>query len=174
MKLIEQIKLRITEEMMAERGWKREDNPLEFEIDNPDSQMNMIHEDTDFIVDSLLKHLSSIEDPNVSFEDEVEEEEEESLFDEYGHLKRKQTNTTTSALFIFMDAGTGKPRYVSDVREWLKRIDTAGIPDDTEVEGFLHLSYDLDLQNAEKMECLECGNKEDILLTAHKCGGHNA
>jgi hypothetical protein len=67
-----------------------------------------------------------------------------------------------------MDAGTGKARYVSDVREWLKRVDRLGVPDDTEVEGTLYLSYDIDEPYTERIECGGCG-KKDILLTVHSC-----
>lgn len=168
MTLIEQIKLQITEAMMAERGWKQEENPLEFDLNNPDSQMAMIHEDTNAIIDKFLGHLATIEDPSLNLNDEVEEEDE-SPFDEYGHLKRSQTNTTTAAVFVFMDAGTGKPRYLKDVRKWLANMDRLGVSDDAEIEGFLHYSHDLELLDAERIECLECESKEDVLLTVHKC-----
>jgi hypothetical protein len=67
-----------------------------------------------------------------------------------------------------MDAGVGNPAYVRDVREWLKAIDDAGIPDDAEVEGTLHLDYDLEPNNIERIECAECGTM-DVLLTVHEC-----
>jgi hypothetical protein len=41
-----------------------------------------------------------------------------------------------------MDSGTGKPAYVGDVRDWLDEVDRAGIPDSTELDGHLYLSYD--------------------------------
>lgn len=174
MTLIEQIKLKITEEVMAKRGWKREENPLEFVLNNPDSQMNMIYEDTDIIIDAFLAHLATIEDGQLNLNDEVEEEEtedeeEESIFDEYGHIKRKATHTTSACIFVFMDAGTGNPRYVKDVRKWLAKIDRLGVSDDAEIEGSLYYSHDVDLQDAERIECLECESKEDLLLTVHKC-----
>lgn len=173
MTLIEQIKMQIAKQIMLDRGWKEDESPIEWDLNREDSQFTLVLEETDEIVDKFLAHLATIEDGQVNLNDEVEEDEDDdddySPFDEYGHLKRDKTNTISSALFIFMDAGTGNPRYVSDVREWLKRVDTAGIPDDTEVEGSLHLSYDVDLSNAEKIECLECQSKEDLLLTVHKC-----
>jgi hypothetical protein len=49
----------------------------------------------------------------------------------------------SASLFIFMDSGTGKPAYVGDVRDWLDEVDKAGIPDSTELDGHLYLSYDV-------------------------------
>ena len=67
-----------------------------------------------------------------------------------------------------MDAGVGNPAYVKDVRDWLKAVEDAGIPDNAEVEGTLHLDYDLEPNNIERIECAECGAM-DVLLTVHNC-----
>jgi hypothetical protein len=130
----------------------------------------MVVEETNYIIDTFLEELSGfeIEEDEYEFEEDEETTEPESLFDEYGHLRRPQTNTTSAAMFIFMDAGTGKARYVSDVREWLKRVDRLGVPDNTEVEGTLYLSYDIEEPYIERIECGGCGTK-DILLTVHSC-----
>ncbi len=40
----------IARKIMADRGWKKKDNPLEFELDREDSQIVLIKED---IVDIL-------------------------------------------------------------------------------------------------------------------------
>lgn len=154
----------ITYAMMQRNGWteeSKETNPLDWDTNRDDSQVSMIKEDVNFILDSFLEHLETESD-------EEEEIEEESMFDEYGHLRRKQTNTTSASIFVFMDAGTGNPRYVSDVREWLARVDRLGVPNDTEIEGSLYLSFDVDEPYTERIECGGCGTK-DILLTVHSC-----
>jgi hypothetical protein len=70
-----------------------------------------------------------------------------------------------------METAPGDPTYVSDVREWLAEIDSLRIPDSTEVEGELYLSFDTDVVTGERSECLACGNEDDVLMTLHECKG---
>ena len=145
--------------MMLARKWDQESSPIEWDKTRSDSQYSLIYEDVEFIVNQLLN-------------EETEEEEEFEPILEVPQPRlgsyRSQTVTRSNATFIFMDAGVGNPAYVRDVREWLKAIDDAGIPDDAEVEGTLHLDYDLEPNNIERIECAECGAM-DVLLTVHEC-----
>lgn len=164
MSSIEEIKESIAKSIMTRNGWDEESkvtNPIDWDPNREDSQYAMVIEETNYIVDAFLNALEEETD-------DVEDEEEESIFDEYGYLKRSKTNTVSATVFLFMDAGTGKARYVSDVREWLKNVDRLGVPDDTEVEGTLHLSFDINEPYTERIECGGCGEK-DILLTIHSC-----
>jgi hypothetical protein len=173
MSAIEKIKEVIAQSMMRRNGWTEESkttNPLDWDPNSEDSQYAMVVDETNYIIDTFLEELSGfeLEEDEYEFEEDEETTEPESLFDEYGHLRRPQTNTTSAAMFIFMDAGTGKARYVSDVREWLKRVDSLKVPDNTEIEGTLYLSYDIEEPYIERIECGGCGTK-DILLTVHSC-----
>jgi hypothetical protein len=176
MSAIEKIKEVIAEAIMKRNGWDEESktsNPIEWDITREDSQYRMVAEETDYIVDAFLRELAEVEvdDEEDSTEHEHghdHEHKNESIFDEYGHIRRSQTNTTTATIFIFMDAGTGKPRYVSDVREWLAKVDRLGVPDDAEIEGTLYLSVEINEPYTERIECGGCGTK-DILLTVHSC-----
>lgn len=164
MSAVDRIKETITEALMNSRGWdelSKEKNPIEWNPEIEDSQYSLIKEDVDFVVDEFMVQLAT-------FEEEEEEEEPEDMFDAYGHIRRDQTLTTSASVFIFMDAGTGNPRYVSDVRAWLERVDRLGVPNDTEIEGTLHLSYDIDDPYIERIECGGCGSK-DVLFTVHSC-----
>lgn len=164
---VQKIKDQLAIAMMVRAGWKLEEMnqyPIEWDPNREDSQYAMTIDEANYTVDAVLKMIE-----DMSSEDE--DDDDDSIFDEYGHLKRSQTNTTSAALFIFMDAGTGNPRYVRDVREWLAKVDAVRIPDDTEIEGTLHLAYDVELENVERIECLDCGEK-DLLLTTHKCSTH--
>jgi hypothetical protein len=182
MSAIDRIKETITEALMNTRGFdelSKEQNPLEWNPEVEDSQYSLLKEDVDFVVDEFLEEIQKVDED----EDEDEHEhthdhghghehdhthEHENIFDEYGHIKRTQTNTTSAVVFIFMDAGTGKPRYVSDVKEWLARVERLGVPDNTEIEGTLHLSVDINEPYIERIECGGCGTK-DVLLTIHSC-----
>jgi hypothetical protein len=177
MSALDRIKETITEALMNSRGWdeiSKEQTPLEWDPNQNDSQYSLIKEDVDFVVDEFVEQLAGLEQDELEeeyvFDDEEDEEVEEpqSLFDEYGHLRRDKTNTTSASIFIFMDAGTGNPRYVSDVREWLAAVDRLGVPNNTEIEGTLHLSFDIDEPFVERLECGGCGSK-DVLLTVHSC-----
>jgi hypothetical protein len=172
MSAIDRIKETITEALMNSRGWdeiSKEKNPIEWNPEVEDSQYSLLKEDVDFVVDEFLERIALVEeDLEEEYYGEEEEEEPESLLDEYGHIRRSQTNTTSASVFIFMDAGTGNPRYVSDVREWLAAVDRLGVPNNTEIEGTLHLSFDIDEPFIERLECGGCGSK-DVLLTVHSC-----
>lgn len=74
-------------------------------------------------------------------------------------------------LHVFMRTAPGVPTFVSDVREWLAEVDSAEIPDNTEVEGELFLTYDKEMLTSERSECLYCGDNQDILITVHDCTG---
>ncbi len=145
--------------MMLARKWDQESSPIEWDKTRSDSQYSLIYEDVEFIVNQLLN-------------EETEEEEEFEPILEVPQPRlgsyRSQTVTRSNATFIFMDAGVGNPAYVRDVREWLKAVEDAGIPDEAEVEGTLHLDYDLEPNNIERIECAECGAM-DVLLTVHNC-----
>ena len=168
MSAIDRIKETITEALMNSRGFdelSKEQNPLEWNPEVEDSQYSLLKEDVDFVVDEFLEEIEKAED-EIHGHDHTHEHE--NIFDEYGHIKRTQTNTTSAVVFIFMDAGTGKPRYVSDVKEWLARVERLGVPDNTEIEGTLHLSVDINEPFIERIECGGCGTK-DVLLTIHSC-----
>ena len=170
MSAIGKIKELIAESIMNRNGWDEESktsNPIEWDITRKDSQYRMVAEETDYIIDSFLEELAKIP-PEYMDEQEEETTEPESLFDEYGNIKREKTLTTSASIFIFMDAGTGNPRYVGDVRDWLKKVDMLKVPDDTEIEGSLYLDYDIQDPYIERLECGGCGSK-DVLLTVHSC-----
>jgi hypothetical protein len=191
MSALDRIKETITEALMNSRGWdeiSKEKNSIEWDPNREDSQYSLIKEDVNFVVNEFVEQLAELEQDELEeeyvFDDEEDEDKDEhghthdhghdhthehkNIFDEYGHIKRTQTNTTSAAIFIFMDAGTGNPRYVKDVREWLATVDRLGVPDDSEVEGTLHISVDVREPYIERLECGGCGSK-DVLLTVHSC-----
>lgn len=160
---LEELKHKIAGNLLLARGYDPKESPIEWDHTRDDSQYSMIYEDVDFVVNQLFKETLG--------EEEEDDEEFEPVI-QYSQSRlgshRSKTVTRSNATFIFMDAGVGNPTYVSDVREWLKAIDDAGIPDDTEVEGTLHLDYDLEPNKVERIECGECGTM-DVLLTLHNC-----
>jgi hypothetical protein len=162
---IQSIKDALAIELMKGGGFDPdhpEENPIEWDLTREDSQYSIAIDQASKVTDFILQQIMNMSDES----DESDDEEEELEEYEFGPLHRNQTNTTSASLFIFMDAGTGNPRYVSDVRKWLENVDKAGIPDDTEIEGQLYLDYDLN-GIIETIECGECGTRDMLIST---CG----
>ena len=153
--LIEALTVIATERLMEESGFSRETtSEIEWDASRPDSQYSINLEIAETVVDSVLESLRRLELADI----ETEQEDTPN-----------SAVTTSTAIFIFCNAGVGNPLYVRDVREWLRQVDRAGIPDDCEVEGTLHLSYDIeDNPRIERIECGGCGHK-DVLITEHCC-----
>ena len=157
--------------MMRQGGFdpdNREEFPLEWDLNSRDSQYSICRDMAAEYVPFVIKELMQVspDGTHYYFDEDDDENPEDSFLDEHGHIRREKTNTTSACLFIFMDAGTGNPRYVRDVREWLANVDKAGIPDDTEIEGQLYLDYDLK-GPIETIECGECGADDIIIATHH-------
>jgi hypothetical protein len=156
------LKRMVADALMENRGWDRSDlnTQSEFDITNENSQLSMAYEDATVAVDATLRLLMDLK-----VEPEIKEERQPA------HLlepENRQAVSISNSLFIFMDSGRGKPLYVRDVRYWLDAVDTAGVPEDAEIEGKLYLSYDTDLASAETMECDSCG-RDCYLLVDHHC-----
>lgn len=168
-KVVKRITEQVAEILMKFHGWDK-DNPLhraEWNPDIKDSQYSMMYEDAELTVKTTIEALQNyVDDPDDFDDDDLDLEAPNEYF---AKISRPSTTITSSAaMFIFCDAGVGNPMYVSDVRNWLSAVDRAGIPDDTEVEGSLHLSFDIRNPNLERIECGECGHK-DVLITEHSC-----
>lgn len=154
---------KIAEEVLIARDYPKPTGKhgydYEWDPTKEDSQYSMVREDVDYVTKRVFDFLR----------DDTPEEDEE-VVESYG----SPAVSTTNAIFIFVkNPEPGVPFYVKDVREWLNRVDMADIPDDTEVEGGLYLSYDLsqeegDLVHIDRIECGDCGAK-DILITNHSC-----
>lgn len=137
--------------------------------------------------DFMLEALEKIDNMGYEIEDEEDEEEEEDLLRDFREdsldnrtvsfhtpqetKSSKSRLTKSNTTFLFLDTPPGEPFYVSDVRKWLAEVDSLHIPDDTEVEGSLFISYDTAIETSERSECLYCGDNQDILLTVHDCRG---
>lgn len=166
----EALVLAVADALMKSHGnTKYNTNAIEWDPNEPDSQYSMALEDAKLSVETVLGIITDeTVNAEYEFDDEDELEDEEVPASEPKHAQRRASAVTSSAaLFIFMQTEPGKPTYVGDVREWIAAIDESGIPDDAEVEGHLHLSYDIDGPVIEKIECMECGYK-DTLISEHQ------
>lgn len=177
------LKSKVANSLMRYHGWDRRDplQKLEFDSENPHSQYSMMFADADIAVTTLLDTLMDLDiqdDEDVPATNpllgvvhpdtkvDTGEPEQEEFFPE--PVPEPSAVSISSALFIFMETPPGVPTYVSDVRQWLYAIEDAAIPDDTEVEGYLHLSSDKQHNGASRIECGDCG-AFDTVLAEHYC-----
>lgn len=180
------LRSKVANSLMRYHGWDRRDplHKLEFDSENPHSQYSMMFADADIAVTTLFDALMDLDiqddedvpatnpllgvvHPDTKVDTgEPEQEEKEEFFSE--PVPEPSAVSISSALFIFMETPPGVPTYVSDVRQWLYAIEDAAIPDDTEVEGTLHLSYDREHNSVSKIECGDCG-AFDTVLAEHYC-----
>lgn len=164
-------------------------SPYELDESNPDSQLSTWKDTASDAFDLFIDALANIEKSGyeVDFSAEAEEEQEQDKlmsviadyvqdnlgngFREFKNSKIPRAVKKSNAVFIFMETPPAEPTYVGDVREWLAEVDSLRIPDSTEVEGQLYLSFDTEFVTGERSKCLTCGNEEDILMTVHDCLG---
>jgi hypothetical protein len=159
------LKHKVANALMARHGWDRSDqlHKTEFDPENPHSQYAMAFDDATIAVETFIDALLSLEDSNSELPPDVAE----SIPDRYVDIGQEERGENPSiqksaSLFIFLDSGTGKPAYVGDVRDWLEEVDNAGIPDSTEVDGHLYLSYDVKV--AEIVDGQDVMTKENYIL----------
>jgi hypothetical protein len=139
------LKHKVANALMARHGWDRnvELHKTEFDPENPNSQYAMAFDDATIAVETFIEALLGLEDYDFGGLPEVSESTPDNYVDN-GEPEREDNPSIqkSASVFIFMDSGTGKPAYVGDVRDWLDEVDRAGIPDSTELDGHLYLSYD--------------------------------
>jgi hypothetical protein len=159
---VEQIVTAIADRLMEDHGWlphMKEQYADRWDTKNPKSIYSTLLRTAQMSVDYVFEMIMST--------DTGEQEEEPHMTSE--KEQRSPVINKTSANFIFLQAQPGDPIYISDVAEWLDSARLAGFPDDTEVEGFLHTSYDMNPETIERINCLDCGDQGDRILLNHTC-----
>jgi len=134
---------RIAHALMQAHGYSKEEpiSKLEWDPERPDSAYSMMLEDADIAVEAIMGA--------------TENEEPEALT---GVVSPASPSVSqTAGIFIFLNSEPGTPLYVKDVRDWLDAVSQTNIPDHTEVEGSLYLSYDIEATSIED-------NGTDIIL----------
>lgn len=167
----------LTKSWMLSNGYKENEDPIEWDSNRSDSQYSIARDMVEFIVNGTIEAIKNFsDDPSDSTSEQDDEDDLDTKIeiDQYGkHLMGLQKGAVRqhANFFIFLsNPEPGIPIRVSDVREWLARVEELGVPDDREVEGNLYLDYDFDSTEVEKIECGECG-QFDIITTTHHCDG---
>lgn len=141
------LKHKVANALMTRHGWDRA-NPLhkaEFDPENTHSQYSMAFDDAEIAVETFISALLELDGSVIEPSPEVAITDPDTAVDTGRPDDYQNPSVQKSAsLFIFMDSGKGNPAFVGDVRDWLEEVDSAGIPDSTEVDGRLYLSYDVE------------------------------
>lgn len=168
----------LTRQLMLGNGYQEDEDQIEWDPNRSDSQYSISRDMVEFVVNGTIEAIKNFpDDPSDSTSEQDDEDFESKVkieIDQYGkHLMGLQKGAVRqhANFFIFLsNPEPGVPIRVSDVREWLTRVEELGISDDREVEGNLYLDYDFDSTDVEKIECGECG-QFDIITTTHHCDG---
>jgi hypothetical protein len=161
------LKHKVANALMTRHGWDRSNSlhKLEFDPTNPDSQYAMAYDDAEIAVETFISALLELDGSEIATSPEVAPSAPDEAVDTGRPDDYKNPSVQKSAsIFIFMDSGKGSPAFVGDVRDWLEEVDSAGIPDSTEVDGRLYLSYDVEPTEIISGEDAITG-EEYILLT---------
>jgi len=144
------LKHKVANALMERHGWDRANSlhKSEFDPTNPHSQYAMAFDDANTAVETFIGALLDLDGSAPEPSEEVAFSAPDEAVDT-GEPQNKEGYSNPSvqksaSIFIFMDSGKGKPAFVGDVRDWLEEVDSAGIPDSTEVDGRLYLSYDVE------------------------------
>lgn len=141
-----EIRKKIAEALMNFHGYDREDPSQSSDWqEEPPSAYAMMLEDADIALNTIME----ADEPKALLGVVTPSSEDFSAVHK------------SAALFIFLDTPEGTPTYVKDVRAWLDAVDKAGVSDDTEIDGFLHLTYDFTFEDINK-------NTTTLTLYNHK------
>jgi hypothetical protein len=161
------LKHKVASALMKRHGWDRTNSlhKAEFDPTNPDSQYAMAYDDAEVAVETFISALLELDGSTIEPSPEVAASTPDPVADT-GRPEGYQNPSVqkSASIFIFMDSGKGNPAFVGDVRDWLEEVDSAGIPDSTEVDGRLYLSYDVEPTEIISGEDVVTG-EEYIVLT---------
>jgi hypothetical protein len=152
---------KIAEALMIAHGYKKNTPILKHEWDpeKEDSAYSMMLEDADIALEVLEKHDEDDVAPLLGVVQPPEEA---------GEAPSDSVQIKT-VYFLSLKNEAGKPIFLSDVKSWVEEAVSANIPEDTEVEGSLHLMHDFNSQQVDAIYCPQCKDEGTLLVRNHEC-----
>lgn len=136
----------VAEKLMEFSGFgDKEKWPLEWDPDQPDSQLAGYLEIADVSVSATIDALQSIGLIPEDQYDEVKELEENFQY----YVGQEYPTNRVMTLYLTLKSEVGKPLTLADLRNFLREIDDLDLPNSTEIEGFIDIMYDLGLSKVE-------------------------
>lgn len=137
----------LAEELMYAKGFSEETkktSPLEWNFDEKDSQISMCREDVEAVLASFDKHRDP-DTPNggttVSY-----------FFSPPPPVVRKNKVQTEALVRLVLDNNP----TISELREWLARVDLLDLDEATEIDGSLTLTITVKDTFIDKVVCGDC------------------
>jgi len=170
---------KVANALMKAHGYDRRNEAqiVEFNPNNKDSQFSMLLDDAEVAVATTLDILMELSPEDEHTHDHDHEHSEPLL----GVVEpptvqapspQNPNITIQNTKFIFLDAKEGVATTVKDVKDWLFEVEAAGIPEDVEIDGYLHLGHDTHPTGFDRIECAECGTQMDTVMLEHFCRHH--
>jgi hypothetical protein len=143
----------ISLEVMNQRGYDI-NNPIyrtEFDLDNTDSQISMVYEDVEVIVNFLEEYGYG------ATEQEYFDSCDNPVVDIY---KPPSGFSVTSKTHVSLNKGSS----FADLKRFVSQLELMQISDDTDIDG--HLSYDLSFNDPiiDRISCGDCGYEDYLII----------
>ncbi len=156
----------IGEAMMGFRGYKKGENPVEWDPDSKDSQLSMVLEDVEFVVDELSKRVR------------VDINEANLFTTTYTSSAPTVTISTPPPppcpsgvkTSVRIEITTGHNPTIEDIIDFAERLQRLKVDTDNVLHGSLRFVVELPKTFVDRIDCGECG-VEDFLVYSeeHPC-----
>lgn len=161
--------------MITTRGYKKDEWPIEWDKERDDSQISMVIEDVEAVLDFLEKNYGYQFGTNPLTYTATTN----NVYYGSGGSGYVYTTTTfpptpadedinTVQTDVDVRVRTRKSPNLSEIREFLERLELLGCDSTTEVVGALSFTKRIEDSMAYRITCGDCG-EDDILLSDHSC-----
>lgn len=155
------VKQYVAERLMDHAGFgDKEKYPLEWDPEYLDSQLAGYLDIADVSVSATIDALQSI---GLIPEDSSDEEKKSEKNLQYD-VEDKYPIHHQATIYIILKQKAGEPLTLGDLRDFMHEVDPLGLSDNTEIEGEIHLMYDLGLSGVEVTDYLGDHNETKALL----------
>ena len=166
----------IGEAMMGFRGYQKGQYPLEWDPDNKDSQLSMVLEDVEFVVDELIKHgklnlnTATFKIPNTysSYVHTVTVSPPSAAATTTMSTPPPRDSAVTTSVGI--EISSGHNPTIADLLDFSERLQRLNVDPETPLHGHLRFMLELEDTFVDRIDCGECG-VEDFLVYSeeHPC-----
>jgi hypothetical protein len=165
------VKQYVAEKLMDYSGFgDKEKYPLEWDTENPYSQLYGYLEIADVSVGATIDALQSIglllkdEYDDVADIDPNPNPNPNPALDPQYYVEEEHPINRQATIYLSLKQKPGKPLTLKDLRDFLNEIDALELPETTNLEGDIHLMYDLGLSGVEISNYFDDDKDGKVLL----------
>lgn len=159
----------IGEAMMGFRGYQKGQYPLEWDPDNKDSQLSMILEDVEFVVDELAKR-GKLDFNNLRFGVTYSSSSPTVTISSPATSAAPTERESQVRTSVGIEVTSGHNPTVGELLQFAERIQRLNVDPQTSLHGSLRFMMELENTFVDRIDCGECG-VEDFLMYSdeHPC-----